>query len=125
MLTSYGEDDKVAAAIKAGAHGSVRKSTSSSWLLQTVRSLYHSMHPTLNATTARKLMRELNRPTVLPPADKPLTEREAQILILIARGLTISIIADRFFMHEQTVYAHINSILNKYHYFFGRTSDED
>ncbi len=124
VLTCYGEDDKVIAAIKAGAHGSVRKATTSSWLLQTIRSLC-SVHPTLDATTARKLIRELNRPTVLPPADEPLTEREAQVLILIARGLTISIIADRFFMSEQTVYAHINSILNKYHPFFGRTPDED
>jgi NarL family two-component system response regulator LiaR len=118
VLTNYADDDKVFDAIKAGALGYVLKESASTELVQAIYRLYQDQ-PLLNAAIARKLIRELNRPTVSTPPDEPLTDREAEILILIARGLTPQDIGDKLLMNEQSVFAQINSIIRKFHYLLG------
>jgi len=114
VLTSFAEDDKVFPAIKAGAHGYLLKDTSPHQLLQAIREVYRgepSMHPTI----ARKLMLELQRSSELPPTEEPLTEREAEVLSLVAQGLTNQEIADLLFVSERTVRTHVSNILGKLH----------
>lgn len=114
VLTSFAEDDKVFPAIKAGAMGYLLKDTSPRELLQAIRDVHRgdvSLHPTI----ARKLVGELKRPSSLPPAEEPLTERETQVLALVARGMSNQEIAAALVIGERTVRTHISNILGKLH----------
>jgi NarL family two-component system response regulator LiaR len=114
VLTSFAEDDQVFPAIKAGALGYLLKDASPQQLLQAIYDVYRgeaSLHPTI----ALKLMRELNRPSELPPTPNPLSGREVEVLKLVARGLTNREIADTLVISEHTVSNHIGNILGKLH----------
>jgi NarL family two-component system response regulator LiaR len=114
VLTSFAEDEKVFPAIKAGAQGYLLKDTTPHSLLQAIRDVYHgesSLHPTI----ARKLIGELHRPSSPPPAGEELTEREVEVLSLVAQGLSNQEIADRLVVSERTVRKHVSNILGKLH----------
>jgi NarL family two-component system response regulator LiaR len=114
VLTSFAEDDKVFPAIKAGAQGYLLKDSSPRELLQAIRDI-HRGQPSIHPTIARKLMREIQRGSELPLAEEPLTERELEVLGLVAQGFTNQEIADRLFVSERTVRTHVSNILSKLH----------
>jgi two-component system, NarL family, response regulator LiaR len=114
VLTSFADDDKVFPAIKSGALGYLLKDSSPYELLQAIRDVYRgesSLHPTI----ARKLIREISAPSNLPLAAEPLTEREVDVLRLLAQGLSNEEIAESLFIAQRTVSTHVSNILGKLH----------
>ena len=83
-------------------------------LLNAIREVYRG-EPSMSPDIASKLMRELQGSSDLPPTPDPLTDREVDVLQLIAQGLTNSDIADRLVVGEGTVRTHVSNILGKLH----------
>ncbi|MDJ0756628.1 MAG: response regulator transcription factor [Ardenticatenaceae bacterium] len=114
ILTSFAEEDKLFPAIKIGALGYLLKDSSPEQLLQAIHDV-HEGKPSLHPTIALKLMQELNRPAKPDIVAEQLTEREVEVLKLVARGLTNQEIAQELVISERTVGNHIGNILNKLH----------
>lgn len=114
VVTSFAEDNKVFPAIKAGALGYLLKDSPPKLLVQAIHDVYAGK-ASLHSTIAHKLMQEINQPSSLPPVSEPLTERELDVLKLVAQGLANQDIAHKLSIGEGTVRFHISNILSKLH----------
>lgn len=114
VLTSFAEDDQIFPAIKSGALGYLLKDSSAHELLQAIREV-HRGDSFLDPVIARKLIHELNRQHDAPLTSDPLSERELEVLALIAEGLSNQEIADRLVISERTARNHVGNILSKLH----------
>jgi len=113
ILTSYDDDEALFAAILAGAAGYVLKQIAGNDLVDTVRRVAAGqslIDPTLMARVLDRVRH--GEPTVDDELAK-LTEREREILTLIAEGLTNRQIGDRLYLAEKTVKNYVSSLLAK------------
>jgi DNA-binding NarL/FixJ family response regulator len=117
VLTTFDDDEYVFDALRAGAAGYLLKDTASEKLFEAVRAAARG-ESFLQPSVAAKVVAEFSRlsnltPTRPDPLPDPLSEREKEILRLIAQGASNREIAAQLVIAEGTVKNHVTSILNK------------
>jgi NarL family two-component system response regulator LiaR len=115
VLTSFHDDAHIFPAIRAGALSYLLKDVSPEDLAQTVR-LAAQGEAVLNPRVASRLVQELaGERTPQPNPLAELSNRELQVLKLIAEGLPNAEIAERLVLSQKTVKGHVSNILGKLH----------
>jgi two-component system, NarL family, response regulator DevR len=107
MITSYADEDAMIASILAGASGYLLKYVSRADLLRSIRQIAAG-HSLIDSRTAQQAMERL-----IPIPGSELTEREREVLTLVARGYTNKQIADTLCVSEKTARNHVSHILDK------------
>lgn len=115
MLTSFANDELIADAIRAGAVGYVLKQVGTSELVRALDAVRQGAAALDPAVTRRVLamMRQRAEPT--PDPFRELTDRELDILRLVAAGQSNGQIADALNLSEKTVRNHVSTLLSKLH----------
>jgi NarL family two-component system response regulator LiaR len=114
VLTSFATDDKVFPAVKAGALGYLLKDSGPDELVAAIRQVNageSSLHPTI----ARRLLQEVSQPPKDANERDGLTERELDVIQLVAQGQSNQDIAETLVISEATVRTHMSNILGKLH----------
>jgi DNA-binding NarL/FixJ family response regulator len=120
VLTTFADDDSVFGALRAGARGYLTKDAGADEIVRAL-TLAFAGEAMLDPAVQRRLLDTIGAPSSAPPpttasARTPpdeLTHREAEVLTLIAAGLSNAEIADRLFLSLATVKTHINHIFAK------------
>ena len=107
-LTSVLEDSSVVGAIRAGAIGYLLKDTEANELIRSIKAAAEGQVQ-LSPQAAARLMREVRA----PESPEALTERETEVLRLLAQGQSNKEIARQLSIGEKTVKTHVSSILGK------------
>ena len=114
VLTSFAADDQVFPAIKAGALGYLLKDTDPDDLINAIHQVYLG-ESSLSPTVARKVLEEVFHPAQKPLSPDPLTNREVDVLQVLAKGKSNRDIAEELSISETTVRTHVSNILGKLH----------
>ncbi len=112
MLTTFNRDDYLFEALHAGASGFLLKTASAESLIEAVQVVARG-DALLSPDVTRSVIQQFARPAPAVAAPTGLTEREAEVLALVARGLSNAEIASALFLGEATVKTHVSKILIK------------
>lgn len=111
IVTSFLDDDKVYPALEAGAASYMLKTSKASDIADAVRSTYHGQSVLEPEVTGKMMAKMRSRNIELP--HEQLTNREMEILLLMAEGKTNQEIADELFIALKTAKVHVSNILSK------------
>ncbi|MFS0820458.1 response regulator [Bacillus sp. 1P02SD] len=111
IVTSFIDDEKVYPALEAGATSYMLKTSKASEIAEAVRKTHHGQSVLEPEVTGKMMVRMRQKDTHLPHEE--LTNREMEILLLIADGKTNQEIADELFIALKTVKVHVSNILSK------------
>ena len=115
IITTFDLDEYVHRALKAGARGFLLKDAGPEMLVQAIRAAAAGdaiIAPSVTARLLREFAHAANQPAPAQPA-WPLTEREEEVLLTVARGRTNAEIADELYISLSTVKAHLSSLMTK------------
>jgi DNA-binding NarL/FixJ family response regulator len=116
MLTTFDLDDYVYEAIRAGASGFLLKTAPPQQLVEGIRTVMAGdalLAPEITRRLLERFISRPPRPTGTPPALAELSQRELQVLRLMADGRSNAEIAGALFLSEATIKTHVNHILTK------------
>lgn len=111
VLTAHTDDERVIAALRAGAIGYIRKESDPQLLVDAIRAAARGQS-LVDPAVAGEVLRDMTQ-TRVPGSE--LTEREREILLELAQGRTNKEIAARLIIGEETVKTHVGNILSKLH----------
>ena len=111
ILTSYDDAPYISAVLKTGANGYVLKTASPDEIIHAVRDVYRGKS-VLDAEILPKVMAQIANPNPAPVYE-PLTDREIEILSLVAEGLTNKVVGIKLKISDRTVQGHIARIFEK------------
>ncbi len=115
IITTFDLDEYVHSALKAGARGFLLKDAGPEMLMQAVRAAAAGdalIAPSITARLLTEFARSEDQPEPKQPA-WPLTEREEEVLLTVARGRTNAEIAEELYISLSTVKAHLSSLMTK------------
>lgn len=110
IVTSFLDDDKVYPALEAGAISYLLKTTNAKQIADAIRSTYNGQ-PILEPEVTNKMMQRMRHKE--KPLHEDLTDREQEVLLLMAQGKTNQDIADELYIALKTVKTHVSNILSK------------
>jgi NarL family two-component system response regulator LiaR len=113
ILTTFVDDEIVLPTLRAGAVGYLLKESRPAELLQAIRDVAEGRFA-LPPSITRRVLQGLAQPPLALATDE-LTEREADVLLLVAQGRSNKAIASRLNLSERTVRSHVSRILAKLH----------
>ncbi len=111
ILTAYDDDPYVLAVLQAGANGFVLKTATPEQIIQAVKDV-HDGKSVMDAAITQKLLTHLASPPS-PALEEPLTERETDVLQLVAKGYTNKAIGVQLSISDRTVQGHLAHIFSK------------
>jgi DNA-binding NarL/FixJ family response regulator len=121
VLTTYADEDSIVPALQAGARGYLTKDASAEQIEAAIRAV-HAGQTHLDPAVQERLVAVISRPPAASPAPSAgpgqtppdgLTAREAEVLTMLASGLSNAEIAQRLYLSHATVKTHINRIFAK------------
>lgn len=110
ILTTFDRDEYVFQGVRAGALGFLLKDAPADQLIETIHRLYEG-EVIIQPELASRMLREIIAPQ--SPLVEPVTEREQEVLILLAQGYSNREIARKLVISEGTVKNHVSNILSK------------
>lgn len=111
IVTSFLDDEKVYPAIEAGAKSYILKTSSASEIAEAIRSTYQGESIMQEEVTQKMLQKDFEDSQSKP--HDALTQRELEVLQLVAKGYSNQAIADDLFITLKTVKTHVSNILSK------------
>ncbi|GAA0401312.1 response regulator transcription factor [Microbispora corallina] len=111
-LTMLSDDETILAAVRAGARGYLLKEATPADIVRSLEAVA-SGQVVFGPATGSRVLAALSAPAVRPRPLPELTDREVEVLDLLAAGLTNHAIAQRLFLSEKTVRNHVSNIFAK------------
>jgi DNA-binding NarL/FixJ family response regulator len=114
MCTAYEDDDSIFRALAAGAKGYILKRSAGDTLIEAIRDLHEGGSP-MSSAIARKVVESFQQVQTSKSQKNSLTQRENEILDLLAQGFRNKEIASQLFVSVNTIRTHIYNIYEKLH----------